>query len=244
MSASDQGLGGAPGAPPAPADDPRIAQYAAELAAANATIAQYEGVLTPLQEHKQLIEEILNDEEARELYNNVKQGREAFKKTQVKPIPEELQPLVEKLDRVAGYVDKLEKGTAAQEAQAKVARETAAKAWSDSATTYITGTLAKTVPGYLTGKKYANGDDELTDEGLMMVNAVSTYANKHNISFEEAYKRVGDRFAPRGGASAPPSSLPVDAASPGIPGPAKPTTGDVVDFASELERRMAAGATG
>lgn len=191
-----------------------------------------------------IADELLSDAELVEIYQQAKKGREVFKQTQQEPPPAWAQPILQKVEKLDNFVEGLTKREKDQLAQQERANAAQAKAWTDSATSYLEN-LGKDVPGYLTGRKYENGDLELTDDGMMMVNAVSTYARKHQLSFEDAYKRVGDRFKPAGGGKTPPTSLPTDTAETGIPAGerAAPVEGEGVDFAGELERRLAAGRT-
>lgn len=219
-------------------------QLEAERAEREYAQAALEDVETRYKPIQPIVEELLSDEEARNLYEQAKKGREAFLRTQTEQPPAWAQPLFEKVNKLDGYVDNLTKREKDQLAQQERANAAQAKAWTDSATNYLTK-LNETVPGYLTGRKYETGDLELTDDGMMMVNAVSTYARKHQLSFEDAYKRVGDRFKPSGTTTKqPPTSLAPDASEPGIlsdDSRRQPAEGEAVDFADELERRLQAG---
>lgn len=232
-------LGGGGGAS-APAADPRIAQLEAAIAEREAALAEASTTLQALQPYSELITDLVNDADFRGLVTEVKNGRQAFIDTQKKTIPPELQPLAEDVRYLKDYVEEQRNGTKAQREAAERERAAQATAWQKSAESFILNTVNQT-PGFLTGKKLPNGDDELTDDGYIMLHAVKALAEKHGISFEEAYKRAdaGNRFAPKNAAT-PPSSLPVDAGNVGIPAIANRTP-DGVDFVTELERRIAMG---
>jgi DNA repair exonuclease SbcCD ATPase subunit len=235
VAENDQGAAANNGAPQAIEQErARAAQLEQRLAQREAELELANTVLEELRPQEELIREVMADPE---FYAETRKAREAFKRSQVKEIPEEFKPIAEKLDKVSGYVDKLESQTEQAKKVEETQRRQAAQAWQESAAEFIRKANEKT-PGYLTGKKFANGEDELTDDGLMMVNAVATYAQKHQLSFEEAYKRVGDRFAPTR-AKTPPPSLPVDAGDIGLPGPKRDQTDDQnLDFATRFERAM------
>lgn len=171
--------------------EPTVEQLRQELAARDAVLQQ----LAP---YAQEIQEFFFDADPTER-EFLKQARSIYKdqgKSQPH-IAEDIKPLYDKVSYLEDFVREQKQGA---EQQHKAAQQEA---------------FAR---DYQYAQRLAAERPDLLDDNGWAISALKGFADQNKITLEQAWKKVGTRFAKPAKTAAPPSSLRADAGEIGIPG--------------------------
>lgn len=177
---------------PSTSVEPSLEQLQREIAARDAVLQQ----LAPYaQEIQELFFEATPEERA-----FLKQARGIYKEqgsTSGPQIADEMKPLYDKVSYLEDFVRKQEQSVEQQrknEQQEAFARD------------------------YQYAQRLAAERPDLLEDNGWAISALKGYADQNRLTLEQAWKKVGSRFAKPSKAAAPPTSLRADAGEIGIPG--------------------------
>ena len=192
----------------APSAPPSIdaSQYEAALQEAQ----QMRAAFTVLEPHNERIRRLLEDPNAAQLFDNALSAYENFERERAPKVPDELNPIFEKVSKLETFVDRYEKQQ--QEAAERPQREFTARYsdWQNSAANNRFYT------------RLVNDHPELQPRDVQYL--AQCAAEKNFEPLEETWKREGWRFV-KSHDAAPPTSLRTDIGEVGIPGESTRTAG-------------------
>lgn len=159
---------------------------------------QYESVLQQLAPHAERIQKyFFDDPEALTFIDNAYEN--VYKRPQQTSaeIPEDIKPLYDKVSYLENFVRKQEQGV---EQQRKAEQQ---EAFSRD---------------YQYAQRLAAERPDLLEDNGWAISALKGFADQNKLTLEQAWKKVGTRFAKPQKQASPPGSLRADAGEIGIPG--------------------------